>query len=86
MCFNLSHTSILSVCSDTDILRGQIITHWFDIIIIFFLLQCMQLNYLSMLFFVLHEFVSYVSCFMLLLVFVCCAVSVIGHPAVDLAH
>ena len=38
MCFNLSHTSILSVCSDLDTFRRQIITHRFDIIIISFLL------------------------------------------------
>jgi len=71
MCFNLSHTSILSVCSNIDILRRQIITHRFDIIIIIisFLLQCMLINYLSMLFFVLHEFVSHLSC---LLSFVIC--------------
>jgi len=34
MCFSSTHTSILSVCSDLDILRRQIITHRFDDIII----------------------------------------------------
>jgi hypothetical protein len=46
MCFNLSHMSILSVCSDTDILRRQIITHRFDIIIISFIIT-MYANYVA---------------------------------------
>ena len=47
----------------------------------------MLINYLSMLFFVLYElFHMCPVCCPLLFVFVCCAVSVIGHLAVDLAH
>ena len=34
MCFSLSHTCILSVCSALDILRKQTVTPRFDIIII----------------------------------------------------
>ena len=64
------------VNSDLDILRRKIITRIFDIIII------MYDKDLSILLFVLYVFDrSPLNC-PLLLVFVCCAVSVIGHLAV----
>jgi len=69
------------VNSDLDILRRQIITRICDIIIIIIIIITCD-NDLSILLFVLHVFdMSPLHC-PLLLVFVCCAVSVLSHLAV----
>jgi len=70
------------VNSDLDILRRQIITRIFDIIIIIIMCD----NDLSIVLFVLYVFdMSPLYC-PLLFVFVCCDVSVLDHLAVHSAR
>jgi hypothetical protein len=91
--FHFSHKTILSVCSNFYILRRQIITLIFDIIIIIIIIAIIIIslfiimlfdNDLSTLLFVLCWFhVSFVMPFVIFAL--SCAISVTGHLVIDSA-